>query len=293
LGEISVGRPWADSLFAMPDRSPDTDSYVLHSVVSGNGPPLVLIHGVAGSHLVWDRLVPLLEPHYTVARVDLLGYGHSPKPRLTYSPHRHVAAIRRTLGQKGLVAPFVVVGLSMGANLMLEYALRWPEEVDAMIGIGFPYYASETSARVGLRHNPWTRMALQHPALARVGVPPVWSIARLTPGLLSRNSNIYTGAMAKDALRASYRAFESSLLHCMVHNRLDGPLAASATRRRLFIHGGDDQWATAAVVREALAPFPNSTLHVIDSAPHNLAVAEPDRTASLILTHLQRGAPEA
>jgi pimeloyl-ACP methyl ester carboxylesterase len=272
----------------MPDRGADSDPYVLHTVVSGSGPPLVLIHGVAGSHMVWDRLVPLLEAHSTVVRVDLLGYGHSPKPHVAYSPHRHVAAIRRTLAERGLVGPFDVVGLSMGANLVLEYARRWPEEVHGLIGIGFPYYSSEASARFGLRHNVWTRLALQYPVPSRVVIPLVWSMARLTPGLFSRNSNIYTGAMAKDALRASYRAFESSLLHCMVHNRLDEPLAASGTRRRLFVHGGDDQWATADDVRAALAPYPDSELHVVDGAPHNLAVAEPDRTADLILTYLQR-----
>jgi pimeloyl-ACP methyl ester carboxylesterase len=272
----------------MPDRSPETDTHVLHSVVSGQGPRLVLIHGVAGSSMVWERLVPLLEPHFTVARIDLLGYGHSPKPEGPCTPYRHVSAIRRTLAQRGMVAPSVVVGLSMGANLMLEYALRWPDEVDGMIGIGFPYYPSEAAARAGLRHNVWTRLALGRPRFSRLAVPLVWSTARLTPRLLSLNSNIYTGAMAKDALRARYRSFESSLLQCMVHYRLDGPLGASGARRRLFIHGGDDQWATADMVREALAPFPLSELQVIGGAPHNLVVAEPERTAALLLQHLHQ-----
>jgi pimeloyl-ACP methyl ester carboxylesterase len=249
---------------------------------------MVLIHGVAGSHMVWDRLVPFLEPHFTVVRVDLLGYGHSPKPDAPCTPRRHVSAIRRTLAQLDLAPPTVVVGLSMGANLMLEYAQLWPDDVQDMVGIGFPYYPSEASARVGLRHNVWTRIALQHPLLARIAVPPAWSVGRVTPGLLSRTSSIYTAAMAKDALRANYRSFESSLLHCMVEYRLEGPLAASGARRRFFIHGGADQWATADVVRQALAAFPDTEFHVIDAAPHNLAVAEPDRTAMLMVDYLQR-----
>ena len=58
--------PWS-----VPDPEPDTDPYLLHSVTSGSGsgPPLVLIHGVAGSQKVWDRVVPLLEPHATVIRI--------------------------------------------------------------------------------------------------------------------------------------------------------------------------------------------------------------------------------
>jgi pimeloyl-ACP methyl ester carboxylesterase len=96
------------------DPIADADPYVLHAVTSGTGPPLVLIHGVAGSSMVWDRIVPHLEPYFTVIRMDLLGYGHSPKPLETYTPYRHVAAIRRTLDHGGIAGPYSFVGLSMG-----------------------------------------------------------------------------------------------------------------------------------------------------------------------------------
>jgi pimeloyl-ACP methyl ester carboxylesterase len=278
--------PW----FA-PDRNtePEFDPYVLHAVTSGNGPPAVLIHGVAGSNMVWGSMVPLLEPHFSVIRVDLLGYGHSPKPAVAHTCYRHVAAIRRTLAQRGFAPPYVLIGLSMGSNLMLEYALRWPDEVRDMVGIGFPYYPSEAAARVGLRNNPWTNIALRHPVLAGVLVPSLWGMGRLAPGVLSRSASIYTGPMAKDALRARYKSFRSSLLNCMVHYRLDEPLKASGQARRLFIHGGADQWAPPEAVREAIGPFPLSALRVIDDAPHNLAVAEPGRTAKLILDHVGMG----
>jgi pimeloyl-ACP methyl ester carboxylesterase len=260
---------------------------VLHTVTTGHGPPLVLIHGVAGSNMVWDRIAPLLEPHFTVIRVDLLGYGHSPKPPVAYTPLRHVTALRRTLSRGGVQAPYDLVGLSMGANLMLEYARRWPADVHEMVGIGFPYYPSEETARIGLRHNLWTRVALEHPILAGLVVPPLWRAARLVPGLFSRNATNYTGAMAEDALRARYRSFRSTLLSCMVRYRLEDPLRASGEMRRLFIHGADDQWATAESVRLALAPYPHSSFRVVEHGPHNLAVAEPERTAALILDHLR------
>ena len=266
--------------------APQSDDYVLHTVTSGDGPPMVLIHGVAGSHMVWDRLAPLLEGHFTLVRIDLLGYGHSPKPHVAHTPERHVAAIRRTLVQHGVEAPVALVGLSMGSNLMLEYAARWPDEVSAMIGIGFPFYPTEAEARRGLRHNPWTRLALQFPRLAGILVPPIWRIARMTPDVFSRGATIYTGAMAKDALRARYQSFRSSLLNCMVHYRLQEPLKMSGRVRRLFVHGSDDQWASAEAVRAALDPYPLSDLRIIAGAPHNLVVAESARTADLILQHL-------
>ncbi len=268
------------------EADPGSEPYLLHSVTSGAGPSMVLVHGVAGSNMVWDRLVPFLEPHFRIIRIDLLGYGHSPKPEAAYTPYRHVAAIRRTLAQSEVVAPYAFVGLSMGSNLMLEYTRRWPNEVQGMIGIGFPYYSSESAARIGLRNNLWTRMALEHRIASRLAIPAMWWVGRHLPALFSRSATIYTGAMAKDALRARYQSYRSSLLECMVHFRLDEPLRASGDQRRLFIHGSDDQWATVDVVRTALQPFPSSTLSVVEGAPHNLAVAAPEPTAKLILDHL-------
>jgi pimeloyl-ACP methyl ester carboxylesterase len=263
-----------------------SDPFVLHAVTSGRGPLAVLIHGVAGSSRIWDPMVSLLETHFSVIRVDLLGYGHSPKPTVRHTPYRHVAAIRRTLRQRGVPPPYVLIGLSMGTNLMLEFARCWPEEVRDMVGIGFPFYPSETAARDGLRANPWTNIALRHPVLGGLSVPLLWKIGELVPGAVSRTSSIYTPVMAKDTLRARYRSFRSSLLHCMVQYRLEHPLRASGHVRRLFIHGGADQWAPAEAVSSALAPFPLSTLRVIEDAPHNLVVAEPERTAALILDHV-------
>jgi pimeloyl-ACP methyl ester carboxylesterase len=273
------------------ESSPDNDPYVLHSVMSGSGSPMVLIHGVAGSNMVWDRIAPLLDPHFRITRVDLLGYGRSPKPDVAYTPHRHVAALRRTLAENEIVPPYALVGLSMGTNLMLEYAQRWPDEVQAMVGLGFPYYPSEAAARIGLKSNLWTRMALEHPALSRVAVPSLWAIGRRLPALFSRAATIYTGAMAKDALRARYQSYRSSLLECMVYYRLDEPLRASGNQRRLFIHGSEDQWASVDVVRDAIKPFASSELRVVDKAPHNLAVAEPEQTAALIIDHLELTTP--
>lgn len=47
-------------------------------VVSGDGPLVVLIHGITEDRRTFDPLIPLLEPHYRVLRVDLRGHGESP-----------------------------------------------------------------------------------------------------------------------------------------------------------------------------------------------------------------------
>ena len=44
---------------------------------SGNGEPLLLLHGFPQTHLAWRHVVPLLEPRFSVVAADLPGYGDS------------------------------------------------------------------------------------------------------------------------------------------------------------------------------------------------------------------------
>jgi pimeloyl-ACP methyl ester carboxylesterase len=258
----------------------------LHVVRSGAGPTVVLVHGVAGSHRIFDPIVPLLEPEWTVVRVDLLGYGHSPRPRTSYSPEVHTTAIREALLAEEIPGPFTLVGLSMGVDLVLEYAARWPDEVADVIGIGFPYYPDEASARAGIKANPFTKLTVEHRFLAALLIPLVWLIGRNISPLARKMATIYTPEMAKDTMRCRYLAFRRSLFNTMIHNRPDGVLAASGERRRLFVHGGADRWCSPARIKEVLAPYPDSHLEVIDGAAHNLVVLEPVRTVELIGAHL-------
>ena len=54
--------------------------YLLNYRIAGNGPPLLLVHGFGISFNIWNELVPLLGPHFTLIMVELPGIGNSPRP---------------------------------------------------------------------------------------------------------------------------------------------------------------------------------------------------------------------
>ena len=56
------------------------NSVAINTLVNGDGPPLLLLHGYPQSHLIWHRVAPELAKHYTVVATDLRGYGDSEKP---------------------------------------------------------------------------------------------------------------------------------------------------------------------------------------------------------------------
>jgi 3-oxoadipate enol-lactonase len=99
--------------------------------VEGQGPPLLLLHGLGGSHDDWRRQVPLFARRYRVIAPDLRGFGASERQEpFTVQQHaRDAAALLEALG----IRRAHVVGLSMGGAVALEFALSEPSRVAGLV----------------------------------------------------------------------------------------------------------------------------------------------------------------
>ena len=260
--------------------------YQLRLRREGRGPVLVLIHGVAGSSKLWDPVMPALASKYDVVRVDLLGYGYSPHPTLAYTPAVHVEAIKQTLIRHGIKPPYLLAGLSMGSLLVLEYAKRWPDEVAHLLCIGLPYYPTEAVAREYLRRSITARLALEWGIVGRLAVSGIWMVGRRSRIIAGLFSQIYTADMAREAMLASYQAFYSTLVSCMIDNRPDPLFDATARTKQSYLHGSGDRYTPAVVVEAALANRPNTTLTIMPDVNHNLVVLAPQQTAKWMIDSL-------
>ncbi|CAN5131140.1 hypothetical protein BH09ACT5_BH09ACT5_02600 [soil metagenome] len=109
----------------------------------GEGPVVVLVHGIASSAATFTKLIPLLSDHHRCISIDLLGFGGSPAPEgATYTIEEHVAAIHETIRSLRLRAPFVLVGHSLGSLLSARYAAVHPEQVSRLVLVSPPIYLS-------------------------------------------------------------------------------------------------------------------------------------------------------
>lgn len=107
---------------------------------TGNGPPVVLLHGIASSSVTFEYVVPLLAERHRVVSIDLLGFGASPAPPdAQYTIEEHVAALHRTLRQLR-VQSFVLVGHSMGALIAARYAATHRTAVTRLVLVSPPIY---------------------------------------------------------------------------------------------------------------------------------------------------------
>lgn len=98
-----------------------------------NGPVLLLVHGFSASLQTWEPWVQRLGDEYRIISLDLPGHG------LTRAPAGYQASID---GYRDLVHAFTesqnltrfsLAGSSMGGNVAWEYALAYPEQVNALI----------------------------------------------------------------------------------------------------------------------------------------------------------------
>src|SRR4051794_15946575 len=99
---------------------------------AGDGPVLLLVHGITGNARQWDEVIPLLAQHYHVIAPDLLGHGESAKPRGDYSLGAYAAGIRDlliTLGHKRAT----VVGHSLGGGIAMQFAYEYPPFAERLV----------------------------------------------------------------------------------------------------------------------------------------------------------------
>jgi pimeloyl-ACP methyl ester carboxylesterase len=111
----------------------DIDGPVHYADHGGTGPPMVLIHGLGGSHLNWMTVGDRLALHHRVYALDLRGFGLTPLgPGQKATLGANQALIEGFL-EKVVGGPAVLVGNSMGGRLSLQVAASRPDLVTRLV----------------------------------------------------------------------------------------------------------------------------------------------------------------
>lgn len=100
----------------------------------GDGPFLLLVHGILSGRSLWEPNLPALRRVSRPVVVELWGHGRSPSPEdpARYHPDAYVRAFEELRGELG-IERWLVCGQSFGAALTLRYALDHPERVIAQV----------------------------------------------------------------------------------------------------------------------------------------------------------------
>lgn len=117
-------------------RTLSANGVSIHTLVGGNGPPVLLLHGAPQSHLSWAQVAVDLAKDHTIVAPDLRGYGWSSKPD---GGENHVNYSKRTMAQDNVdlmrelgFASFAVAGHDRGGRVARRMALDHPARVKAL-----------------------------------------------------------------------------------------------------------------------------------------------------------------
>lgn len=106
----------------------DINGMNVHYAMAGDGPPVVLLHGLGASHLTWQENIEALAEKFTVYAMDIPGHGDSVKEGVTYTIDASVSFTFGFLDAMGLESA-ALVGNSMGGLIALKSALAASDRV--------------------------------------------------------------------------------------------------------------------------------------------------------------------
>jgi pimeloyl-ACP methyl ester carboxylesterase len=122
----------ATLLWGFDEKTVEIDGIRTRYFVGGQGPPLVLVHGLGGAAVNFTLIAPLLAEHRRVLVLDLPGHGRS-------QPLEHVDGLTSYAERVAAVAaaedmlPAAVAGYSMGGVVALRLAVTRPADVTALV----------------------------------------------------------------------------------------------------------------------------------------------------------------
>src|SRR4051795_5294693 len=100
--------------------------------MAGEGPAILLIHGITSNSDTWDRVFGLLAEDHTVIAPDLIGHGESAKPRGDYSMGAYASGLRDLCAALDIDSA-TFVGHSLGGGIAMQMAYQFPERCERLV----------------------------------------------------------------------------------------------------------------------------------------------------------------
>ena len=119
----------------LEERSVEVKAVRMRYFVGGEGPPLLLVHGLGGAASNWTELAPLLARRHRLLVPDLPGHGGSSALPGVSGLEPYADRVALVAEREGML-PAPVVGHSLGGSVVLRLALRRPGDVQAIVLAG-------------------------------------------------------------------------------------------------------------------------------------------------------------
>jgi pimeloyl-ACP methyl ester carboxylesterase len=225
----------------------------------GDGPPLVLLHGILCDRRVWRRQIPALSKGLTVVAWDAPGCGRSSDPPESFRMDEYADVLAGFLEALALGNAHVL-GHSLGATLALAFYRRHPAHVASLIlANGYAGWKGSLPPAVCAER--------LDTCLRQSSLPPAEFIPSWMPGVMSEHASPELvqefAAMMADFHPAGFRAMAHALAEAderAVLGRIDVPT--------LLVWGNVDQRAPLTIATQLRDAIPGAALAIVPGAGH-------------------------
>lgn len=264
--------------------------------MAGEGPAILLIHGIAGSSTTWKSVMPALADSYTVIAPDLLGHGRSAKPRGDYSLGAYASGIRDLLTVLDHER-VTLIGHSLGGGVAMQFAYQFPEWAERLVLVASGGLGREVSPllkAVTLPGAEYVLPVLLHPRIREVAE---W------PGRAAHRFGWRPGDSLTEVWRSYTTLTDRQGQHAFVHTvrsviDLAGQRVSAHDRLYLaeavptmIVWGDNDRIIPVDHAYRAAEAIPGARLEIIEGAGHFLPWSHPAPFLEVLRSFLDSTTP--
>jgi len=300
-----MARPASEQRRSHMARSPDEDTLGMQRdflevdglkvacVLTGHGPPVLLLHGFGEFIESWAYNIPALSQHFTVVAPDLPGHGQSDPPQQDVTlPYclRFVIGLMDSLG----IERASLVGRSMGGPVCLGLAAEHPGRVNRIVLVSSAGYTS----RVPLHY----RLAVL-PILGDILLGPPALINETTVRLAMKRQFYDPNRLPADWTRIACHYLRMPHRNMTIRSIIRANANLISPRPRadvphylpqvktpiLIIHGRQDRLVPAEQANVAVHLMPGAGLLLLDECGHNPQMEHASRFNESVVSFLLEG----
>jgi pimeloyl-ACP methyl ester carboxylesterase len=256
----------------------------------GEGPTVLLVHGLAGCWRNWLENLPHLGRSHRAIALDLPGFGHSPMPSWPISMPAYARLIHDFCEKLGIDRAEALVGHSMGGLIATEAVLERPARFERVVlsaaaGLSFAH-RQQRRARGVLRLFEAVVRPLARPFDSWLARPRGRQIAF---GTLVRNPNRLRPELLWELVEPSLRApgFAAAIRAIAAHDGRDR--AAQIELPTLVVWGRNDQIVPVRDAYRYHGEIAGSRLEIFERTGHMLQLERPARFNALLDEFLAQG----
>ncbi len=262
----------------------------------GEGPVIVLLHGITSTSATWEKVLPYLATRFTVIAPDLIGHGDSAKPRGDYSLGAYASGVRDLVVSLGYDSA-TFVGHSLGGGVAMQLAYQFPERCERLVLVDSGGLGREVSALLRAATLPGSEWVLPLLASGRI-----LDAGRAVGGLLDR-LGLRAGTDIEEMARGHATLYDREAREAFVHTlrtivepggqRVDASdrLYLAENVPFMLVWGEDDSIIPLAHGERAHELVPSSRLEVFPGAGHFPHVDEPQRFIDVLLDFMDTTDP--